>query len=77
MAAYVIHNQLEVTEPDAWAEYGSKIRAQMADYGGRILVAEASATVLEGEWRGTGNVIAARVATWEATLAPRGIGRHD
>ncbi len=41
MAAYVIYNQLEVTDQDAWAEYGSKIIAQMADYGGRILAAEA------------------------------------
>jgi len=58
MSAYVIYNQLEVTDPDAWAEYGSKIRTQMADYGGRILAAEANAKVLEGEWSGTRNVIA-------------------
>ncbi len=58
MAAYVLYNQLEVTDQDAWAEYGSKIRAQMADYGGRILAAEANPKVLEGEWGGTRNVIA-------------------
>ena len=46
MAAYVIYNQLEVTDQDAWAEYGSKIREQMADYGGRILAAEPNATPL-------------------------------
>ena len=58
MAAYIIYNQLDVTDAEAWAEYGSKIKAQMADFGGRILAAEANAKVLEGEWDGVRNVIA-------------------
>ena len=58
MAAYIIYNQLEVTDAEAWAEYGSKIKAQMADFGGRILASEPTANDLEGEWGGTRNVIA-------------------
>ncbi len=57
MVAYIIYNQLEVTDPEAWEEYRSKIVAQMADHGGRIIAADAEAKTLEGEWPGVRNVI--------------------
>ena len=57
MAAYVFYNQLEVRDPDAWEEYRSKIVAQMAEFGGRIIAADAEAKIFEGEWSGVRNVI--------------------
>ena len=58
MAAYIIYDQLEVTDEDAWTEYSSTIRAEMADFGGRILAADAEAKVLEGTWGGVRVVVA-------------------
>ncbi len=57
MAAYVIYNQLEVTDPNAWEEYRSKIRALLADFDARVIAADPEPKVLEGEWTGTRNVI--------------------
>ena len=57
MAAYVIYNQLEVTDPDAYEEYRSKIRELLADFGARVIAAEPNPKVLEGEWAGVNNVI--------------------
>ena len=57
MAAYVIYNQLEVTDPDAYEEYRSKIRALLADFGARVIAADPNPKILEGEWAGVGNVI--------------------
>ena len=58
MAVYVIYNQLEVTDPDAWEDYRSKIVAEMANFDGRIIAADGEAKVFEGEWGGVRNVIA-------------------
>lgn len=58
MTAYVIYNQFEVMDQDAWEEYGSRIRTQIADHGGRVIAAEPEPKVLEGEWSGTRSVIA-------------------
>ena len=57
MAAYVIYNQLEVTDPDAYEEYRSKIRVLLADFGARVIAVEPEPKVLEGEWTGVRNVI--------------------
>ncbi len=57
MAAYVIYNRLEDTDPDAIEEYRSKVRAVMAEFGGRIIALSAEPTVFEGEWSGTVSVI--------------------
>ncbi len=57
MAAYVIYNQLEVTDPDAWEEYRSKIRGSLAGFGARVIAAEPQTRVLEGEWSSVRDVI--------------------
>ena len=57
MAAYMIYNQLEITDPDAWREYRSKAGSGMAEHGARFLAFEAETKVLEGEWAGVHNVI--------------------
>ena len=57
MAAYMIYNQLEITDPDMWREYRSKAGSGMAEYGARILAFESETKVLEGEWAGVHNVI--------------------
>jgi uncharacterized protein (DUF1330 family) len=58
MPAYALYNQLEVMDPDAWVEYSSKVLAGVADFGGRILAADAEAKILEGTWSGIRVVIA-------------------
>ncbi len=58
MAAYAIYNQVEVTDSEAWEEYRSKVRAGVADYGGRILASDAEAKILEGTWAGIRIVVA-------------------
>ena len=57
MAVYAIYNQLEVTDPDAWGEYRSKIRANLASVGARVIASDPEGKVLEGEWTGVHNVI--------------------
>ncbi len=57
MAAYVIYNPLEVTNPGAWEEYRSNIRALLVDFGARVLAADPEPKVLEGEWVCTRNGI--------------------
>lgn len=57
MAVYAIYNQLEVTDRDAWGEYRSKIRANLASFGARVIASDPEAKVLEGEWTGIHNVI--------------------
>ncbi len=57
MAAYVIYNPLEITDPDAIEEYRSKVRAVMANFGGRVIALDTEPKVLEGEWSGIRNVI--------------------
>ncbi len=57
MAAYVIYNQLEVTDAEAWEEYRSNIRGLLAEFGARVIAADSEPKVLEGEWPCTRNVI--------------------
>ena len=57
MSAYLIYNQLEITDADAWQEYRSKAGPGMAEYGVRLLAFEPETKVLEGEWAGVHNVI--------------------
>lgn len=57
MAAYGIYHQLEVTDPDAWDEYRSKIRESLVPFDARVIAADPKPKVLEGEWTGTRSVI--------------------
>ncbi len=57
MAAYVIYNQLEVTDQVAFDEYRSKVRSVLADFGAQVLAADSEPKVLEGEWTGTRYVV--------------------
>ncbi len=51
MAAYLIVDQLEVTDPDTMKEYGAGVGATLARYGGKPLVRGGDFEVLEGEYR--------------------------
>ena len=57
MTAYVIYNQLEVTDQVAFDEYRSKVRSVLADFGAQVLAADSEPKVLEGEWTGTRYVV--------------------
>ncbi len=57
MAAYMIFSLLEITDQEAWDEYGSKVRAVLDDYGARVLAADPEPKVLEGDWSGIRNGI--------------------
>lgn len=50
MPAYVI-GQVEVTDPDAYAEYRRRVPASLEKYGGRFLVRGGEMAVLEGDWQ--------------------------
>ena len=52
MVAYVIYNQLEVTDQEALDEYRATVRPVMDKYGARVLAVGTDAQVLEGEWSG-------------------------
>ena len=49
MAAYMIV-QLEVTDPEGFAEYRERVSPMIASYGGRYIVRGAEVENLEGEW---------------------------
>ncbi|MBT4072073.1 MAG: DUF1330 domain-containing protein [Chloroflexi bacterium] len=49
MSAYMIV-QLEVTDPDGFAEYREKVGPQIAKHGGKYLVRGAEVENLEGDW---------------------------
>jgi len=51
MAAYLIVDQLEVTDPDTLKEYGAGVGATIARYGGKPLVRGGNFEVLEGEYQ--------------------------
>jgi uncharacterized protein (DUF1330 family) len=57
MPAYVIYNQTEMIDPDAWAEYGANVREGLAKFGARVIASVPDPTILEGEWSGIHNVI--------------------
>jgi uncharacterized protein (DUF1330 family) len=50
MAAYVLAESLEVTDPDTMAQYGKLARESIAQYGGKVLAAGPPETV-EGDWK--------------------------
>lgn len=49
MTAYMIV-QLEITDPEGFAEYREKVSPMIAAYGGRYIVRGAAVENLEGEW---------------------------
>lgn len=49
MAAYVIA-QVEVTNPETFAQYAAQVPAVIEQYGGRYLVRGGKKQELEGEW---------------------------
>lgn len=49
MPAYVIA-QVEVTNPDVFAQYGAQIPATIEQYGGRYLVRGGQTEAIEGNW---------------------------
>ena len=49
MLAYVLA-EVEVTNPDGYKEYTSRVPATIEKYGGRFLARGGKATVLEGDW---------------------------
>ncbi len=57
MAAYIIYNQLEVTDQDALTEYRSNVMPVMDKYGARVLAGEPKPKVLEGTWGGVRTMI--------------------
>mgnify|MGYP001164096511 CR=1 FL=1 len=57
MAAYFIYTQLEVTDSEALAEYRSKVRATVANHGGRNIVVDPNFEVKEGDWDGINTVV--------------------
>ena len=49
MAAYVLAETLEVSDPDTMAQYGKLARESIAQHGGKVLAAGPTET-FEGEW---------------------------
>lgn len=49
MAAYLIA-QVNVTDPETFATYGSQVPAVIAQYGGRYLVRGGATQAVEGSW---------------------------
>jgi uncharacterized protein (DUF1330 family) len=50
MAAYCLVDVREVTDPDGWADYRSKVGETVAAHGGRFIVVGGDPTVIEGDW---------------------------
>lgn len=57
MAAYLVYNQLDVTDAAAMEDYRSKVRPMLDSYGARIIASDANADILEGRWTGIRDVI--------------------
>jgi uncharacterized protein (DUF1330 family) len=49
MPAYVIA-QVEVTDPELFAQYGAQVPATIEQYGGRYLVRGGQTEAIEGNW---------------------------
>ena len=49
MSAYLI-SQVEVLDPEAWENYGTRAAPAIAQFGGRYLVRGARAEVIEADW---------------------------
>lgn len=50
MPAYIIVD-LEITDPDGYADYGQRVPPTVAAYGGRYLVRGGTVETLEGDWQ--------------------------
>lgn len=57
MVAYVIYNQLEVTDQGAIDEYRDTVRPMMDKYGAKVLAVGEDAKTFEGEWGGLRTMI--------------------
>ena len=53
MAAYVIAN-IQITDPDRYPEYASRVPQTIERHGGRYLARGGKVEVLEGEWEPSG-----------------------
>ncbi len=49
MAAYILV-EVEITDPQTYAEYVKRVPATLAAYGGRFIVRGGEAETLEGDW---------------------------
>ncbi|HZF78183.1 MAG TPA: DUF1330 domain-containing protein [Rubrivivax sp.] len=68
MPAYLIAD-VDVTEPEGYAEYSLAIDATLAPYGARFLVRGGQVDVLEGDWSPTRIIViefasAAQLGAW-------------
>ena len=51
MSVYVIA-EIEVTDPDRYAEYGTLANASVLRHGGRFVVRGGPSEIIEGDWSG-------------------------
>jgi uncharacterized protein (DUF1330 family) len=58
MPAYVIAG-LDVTQPEAYAEYARDVTATLEPYGGRFIVRGGALAVIEGKWPAVRTVVLA------------------
>jgi uncharacterized protein (DUF1330 family) len=66
MAAYVIAD-VDVTDPDRYADYTKHVPDSIAGYGGRFLVRGGAFEVLEGDWQ-PGRVVVIEFPTLDGAL---------
>ena len=55
-AGYAIFN-IEIVNPDAYKEYGNKVRPIAEQFGGEYLVRGGNNQVVEGDWQYSRNVV--------------------
>ena len=56
MAAYIIVDLLEISDPATFQDYAQKAGPTVAKYGGKALVARGKLETFEGQWK-PGNVV--------------------
>ena len=56
MAAYIIVDLLEISDPATFQDYGQKAGPTVGKYGGKALVVRGKLETLEGQWK-PGNVV--------------------
>lgn len=57
MAAYVLFQTLQVSDPETFARYRERVGATVAQYGGRYVVRGGDVEPLEGDWSFAGPVM--------------------
>lgn len=57
MSAYLIWMATEITDPDKMGEYAAGLMPTLQAAGARVLAAESTAEVIEGEWDAARTVI--------------------